>query len=92
MGRIFFVTVAKNNNLIVQNNNTVNATDIGMDCCLVWSLHQLPLMVDVQVNEHSLWKFVCLFDELLCLEEAPEVQHLPGGQAQETAHREDTEE
>ena len=33
----------------------------------------------------------CLFDELFCLEEASQVENLPGGQANETAHGEDAE-
>lgn len=33
----------------------------------------------------------CSFNELLGLEESPEVEHLPGSQSQKAAHREDTE-
>ena len=32
-----------------------------------------------------------LVDELLCLEETPQVEHLPGGQAQQTADRKDAQ-
>ena len=32
-----------------------------------------------------------LLDELLCLEVAPQVEHLPGGEAEEAAHTEHTE-
>lgn len=32
-----------------------------------------------------------LVDELLGLEEAPQVEHLPGGQAQQAADREDAQ-
>lgn len=32
-----------------------------------------------------------LFDELLCLEESPQVENLPGGETDETTHGEDAE-
>jgi len=33
----------------------------------------------------------CLFDELFRLEEASQVENLPGGKANKTTHREDAE-
>lgn len=34
---------------------------------------------------------VILLDQLLGLEEAPQIEHLPGGQSQETAHAKNAE-
>jgi len=57
-----------------------------------WGTKSLKQKLGDEVCIHK-WKlkFVTLLDQLLGLEEAPQIEHLPGGQSQETTHAENAE-